>query len=61
MKLDGPQGRVLEALRKSPGATAEELARELGGGPVAMRVHLRSLLRSADSCVSPTEVRPLQM
>jgi predicted ArsR family transcriptional regulator len=35
---------VLEALRKRGGATAEELSRELGGGAVAMRVHLRNLL-----------------
>lgn len=44
MKVAGPQGRVLEALRKRGGATAEELSRELGGGAVAMRVHLRNLL-----------------
>ena len=44
MKLGGPQARVLEALRKKGGATAEELSRELGGGAVAMRVHLRNLL-----------------
>jgi predicted ArsR family transcriptional regulator len=45
VKVAGPQGRVLEALRKrGGGATAEELSRELGGGAVAMRVHLRNLL-----------------
>lgn len=44
MKVPGPQGRVLEALRRSGGATADELARELGGGAVSMRVHLRNLL-----------------
>lgn len=44
MKLEGPQGRVLEALRRTGGATAEELSQELGGGAVAMRVHLRNLL-----------------
>jgi predicted ArsR family transcriptional regulator len=44
MTLDSPQGRVLEALRRRGDATAEELANELGGGPVAMRVHLRNLL-----------------
>src|SRR5262245_59030866 len=43
MKVAGTQGKVLEALRKMGGATAEELSRELGGGAVAMRVHLRNL------------------
>jgi len=44
MKVAGTQGKVLEALRKLGGATAEELSHELGGGAVAMRVHLRNLL-----------------
>src|SRR3954468_24859620 len=44
MKPAGSQVRVLEALRQLGGATADELAHELGGGPVAMRVHLRNLL-----------------
>ncbi len=44
MKVAGTQGRVLEALRRMNGATAEELSHELGGGAVAMRVHLRNLL-----------------
>src|SRR5262245_25801312 len=55
MKVAGPQGRVLEALRRRAGATAEELARELGGGAVAMRVHLRNLL--AAGLVSHREER----
>ncbi len=55
MKLGGPQARVLEALRRRGGATAEELARELGGGAVAMRVHLRNLL--AAGLVSHEEER----
>lgn len=44
MKVAGTQGKVLEALRRLGGATAEELSTELGGGAVAMRVHLRNLL-----------------
>ena len=44
MKVVGTQAKVLEALRELGGATAEELSRELGGGAVAMRVHLRNLL-----------------
>ena len=41
---------MLEALRKRGGSTAEELSRELGGGPVAMRVHLRNLLAAGLVC-----------
>src|SRR5262245_42368833 len=36
-------GQILEALRRHGAATAQELARRLGGGAAAMRVHLRQL------------------
>jgi predicted ArsR family transcriptional regulator len=42
---DGGAGRrVLEALKRHGPSTASELAALLGGGPVAMRAHLRRLL-----------------
>ena len=40
----GARHRVLQALREAGPPTAEELAVRLGGGPVAMRVHLRQLV-----------------
>lgn len=43
---DGPQRRILEALRLRGPSTARELADLRGGGTVAMRAHLRNLLAS---------------
>ena len=43
---DGPQRRILEALKVRGPLTARELAALRGGGAVAMRVHLRNLVAS---------------
>ena len=43
---DGPQRRILEALKLRGPLTARELAAVRGGGTVAMRVHLRNLVAS---------------
>ncbi|HKA88769.1 MAG TPA: helix-turn-helix domain-containing protein [Haliangiales bacterium] len=42
-ETEGRRRRVLDALKAHGPATAGELANMLGGGPVAMRAHLRSL------------------
>lgn len=43
---DGPQRRILEALKLRGPLTARELAALRGGGTVAMRAHLRNLVAS---------------
>ncbi|HVP14036.1 MAG TPA: helix-turn-helix domain-containing protein [Terriglobales bacterium] len=44
MERTSVRRRVLEALKRHGPGTATELAQRLGGGPVAMRAHLRELL-----------------
>jgi predicted ArsR family transcriptional regulator len=52
---DGPEARILEALKRHGPRTAGELAALLGRGPVAMRAHLRRL--AAAGLVAHSEER----
>lgn len=53
----GAQRRILDALKQHGPLTASELAKLIGGGAVAIRVHLRNL-RAAGLVVAAEELRP---
>jgi len=58
VREEGPEQRILDALKRHGPSTAGELSALLGAGPVAMRVHLRRLL-AAGLVAHVEEHRPL--